>query len=114
VALGLTAFYRGWHAFVAWHGNAVTFELIETFLLLAGTAVIAGIWTRVASMLLFLVLAGDMLRAAPDARNFDQLLSTLLSGSIALGLTLLGPGAFSIDGRRFGRREIVIVPGHRK
>jgi hypothetical protein len=32
----------------------------------------------------------------------------------AVALALLGPGAFSLDGRLFGRREIVIPPSSRK
>jgi hypothetical protein len=31
----------------------------------------------------------------------------------AAALALLGPGAFSLDGRLFGRREIVIPPSSR-
>jgi len=31
----------------------------------------------------------------------------------AVALALLGPGAFSLDGRLFGRREIVIPPATR-
>jgi uncharacterized membrane protein YphA (DoxX/SURF4 family) len=35
---------------------------------------------------------------------------TLLSIAIALALSCLGPGAWSVDARLFGRREIVIPP----
>jgi len=31
-----------------------------------------------------------------------------------IALALLGPGAFSLDGRLFGRREIVIPPSSRQ
>ena len=37
----------------------------------------------------------------------------LLEAALAAGLTLVGPGAYSIDARAFGRRELTIVPrGH--
>jgi uncharacterized membrane protein YphA (DoxX/SURF4 family) len=34
----------------------------------------------------------------------------LLMVITAMGIALLGPGAFSVDGQLFGRREIVIPP----
>jgi uncharacterized membrane protein YphA (DoxX/SURF4 family) len=36
--------------------------------------------------------------------------ATLLQIVIALAIAMIGPGAYSIDGRLFGRREIVIRP----
>jgi hypothetical protein len=32
---------------------------------------------------------------------------------MAVAVALMGPGAFSLDARLFGRREIVIPPLHR-
>jgi hypothetical protein len=42
------------------------------------------------------------------ASDADVRLRSLCSGIIALALFCLGPGAYSIDARRYGRREIVI------
>ena len=39
---------------------------------------------------------------------FSPRIACFLAMSIAIALIFLGPGAFSIDARRFGRREIVI------
>jgi putative oxidoreductase len=83
-------------------------------LLLLGMALFAGLGTRLASVLLFVVLAGEIFWSRPGAPSLDQLLPILLSESMAVGLALLGPGAFSIDARRFGRREIVIAPSQDK
>jgi len=41
---------------------------------------------------------------------FSSRIACFLAMSIAIALVFLGPGAFSIDARRFGRREIVIPP----
>jgi hypothetical protein len=41
---------------------------------------------------------------------FSSRIACFLAISIAISLVLLGPGAFSIDAHRFGRREIVIPP----
>jgi hypothetical protein len=37
-------------------------------------------------------------------------LPAMLAGTILLAIALLGPGAFSVDARVFGRREIIIPP----
>jgi uncharacterized membrane protein YphA (DoxX/SURF4 family) len=41
---------------------------------------------------------------------FSSRIASFLAMAIAIALVFLGPGAFSIDARRFGRREIVIPP----
>ena len=41
---------------------------------------------------------------------FSSRIACFLAMSIAIALVFLGPGAFSIDARRFGRREMVIPP----
>lgn len=52
----------------------------------------------------FLSLHGEHLNL------FSSRIACFLAISIAIALVFLGPGAFSIDARRFGRREIVIPP----
>lgn len=44
----------------------------------------------------------------PSPNLFDTRLATALATCIAGALVCLGPGAFSIDARLFGRREITI------
>lgn len=41
---------------------------------------------------------------------FSSKIACFLAISIATALVFLGPGAYSIDARRFGQREIVIPP----
>jgi hypothetical protein len=41
--------------------------------------------------------------------SFDLTRAALVT-SAAAAVVLLGPGAFSVDARLFGRREIVIAP----
>ncbi len=42
------------------------------------------------------------------------LLHCLLGASVAAAIVLLGPGAYSIDARLFGRREIIIPASTRR
>jgi uncharacterized membrane protein YphA (DoxX/SURF4 family) len=44
----------------------------------------------------------------PSPNFFDTRVSTVLATTIAVAIVNLGPGAFSIDARLFGRREINI------
>ena len=40
----------------------------------------------------------------------DALVVTLVPAIDALALALLGPGAYSLDSRRYGRRVVVLPP----
>ncbi len=67
-----------------------------------GILLFAGLWTPVAGVLvsllqiyIFLAQMGD-----PGAH--------ILAAAIALGLSLIGPGAWSVDALIFGRRRILI------
>ena len=41
---------------------------------------------------------------------FDARLSLILLMAMTVAIFLLGPGAYSLDARLFGRREIIIPP----
>jgi uncharacterized membrane protein YphA (DoxX/SURF4 family) len=41
---------------------------------------------------------------------FESYISVVFAVTILLAIVILGPGAFSIDARVFGRREIIIPP----
>jgi putative oxidoreductase len=69
---------------------------------LAGTFLLAGLWTPVAGGL---VCAIELLFTLFVPNDFRVV---LLSGSIALALALLGPGAWSLDARIYGRKRISI------
>jgi uncharacterized membrane protein YphA (DoxX/SURF4 family) len=44
----------------------------------------------------------------PSLNLFEALLPTFLVVVVAVAIIFLGPGAWSVDGRLFGRREIII------
>jgi putative oxidoreductase len=61
---------------------------------------LVGLWTPVAGLLQVCVeLTGGFAR---DALGLDQ----LLLGVLGLSLSMIGPGAWSIDARLFGRKQI--------
>jgi uncharacterized membrane protein YphA (DoxX/SURF4 family) len=69
-----------------------------------------GLLTPIAAGLVGLDVIGMRLSwfPEPSAHMFVANLPATLVVTIAAALTLLGPGAFSIDARLFGRREIII------
>ena len=50
---------------------------------------------------------------APATTLFDGPLASLEMIVMAVSIAMLGPGAFALDARLFGRREIVIPPASR-
>lgn len=68
-------------------------------------ALVAGFGTRTAAALLLLLLAANLFAARAELLPF-----LLASGGQTLALALLGPGAWSIDAHRFGRRVIRLEP----
>lgn len=85
---------------------------ISAILLLSGAGLIVGFMTPLASLLVALCVFAILLSwiPAPPIASLSVLFVALLMVVTAVGLALLGPGAFSVDGRLFGRREIVIPP----
>lgn len=65
-----------------------------------GALLLVGLWTPVAGLLQVCVeLTGGFAR---DALGLNQ----LLLGALGLSLSMIGPGAWSIDARLFGRKQI--------
>ena len=77
---------------------------------IAGAALLIGLLTPIAALLtgLSAIGTGLSLLPAPDPNLFDSTLSVVLIGIVTIAIIFLGPGAFSLDGRLFGRREIII------
>ena len=68
-----------------------------------GTALVVGAWTPLVAAIVCLLELGAVLLAEQVTEP------QLLRGAIGLSLALLGPGAFSIDARWFGRRRVEIT-----
>jgi uncharacterized membrane protein YphA (DoxX/SURF4 family) len=94
--------------------------LVETY----GQREALPAWTQVAAILISLALSVGYLTpiVAAAALVFHALIGFALDGDLngaavaivlsldALALSLLGPGAYSLDSRRFGRRLVVLPP----
>jgi hypothetical protein len=65
-----------------------------------------GLMTPVLSVLCCALASAGLFGAG--RADFSLMIGSILS---AAGLTLLGPGAYSLDARLFGRRVVVFPPG---
>jgi hypothetical protein len=86
--------------------------LLGLVLITSGLSLAAGFITPIAGLLVGLCFLGIALSWFPAPFWGLQEAKLVAFGMIitASALALLGPGAFSVDGRLFGRREIVIPP----
>jgi uncharacterized membrane protein YphA (DoxX/SURF4 family) len=112
IALGGTAVAFGVVELAVRTGRTPLVWVVASLLLLSGAGLVVGFLTPLASLLTGLCVLGITLSWLPGP-SFGALGATLVVLVLvitAIGLALLGPGAFSLDGHLFGRREIVIPP----
>jgi len=81
-------------------------------LLVSGATLIVGYLTPLASLLTGLCIFVNVCSWVPThlLASLGARLMAAVMVLIAVAIALLGPGAFSLDGYLFGRREIVIPP----
>lgn len=114
-AAGLSAVAAGIFYFASSSSSVTEKWLLGGILIVSGAASAAGLLTPVAAALMgacFLGIAFAWI-APPSLPLHDIRLMACAMIVAAIALALLGPGAFSLDGRLFGRREIVIPPASR-
>lgn len=77
---------------------------------LAGGLLLVGFYTPIAALIatICVAAAADSLFPAAAINLFGERFAAILSMTVLIAVLLLGPGAFSVDGRRYGRREIII------
>jgi uncharacterized membrane protein YphA (DoxX/SURF4 family) len=78
----------------------------------SGALLLIGFLTKAAGVVVGLTGVGVALSwvPVPSLNSFDIKLSIIFMIVMAAAIILLGPGAFSVDARLFGRREIIIPP----
>ncbi|MGA2706896.1 MAG: hypothetical protein ACLQJ0_13695 [Steroidobacteraceae bacterium] len=93
VILNCLSVLPDWSAAMAW---------LRLISLLPATAVLLGVWTPLAAILLA-VIELSLALSKPELINLQ-----LTRAAIGLALAGLGPGAWSLDSRLYGRKRIEI------
>lgn len=116
VTIGTEAAVQG--AFYLSHGATWTLGVLLSCLPLAmgGACLLVGFLTPIASILVGIATVGNAMSwlPPPPGNLFDSKLVAFEMIVMAAAMASLGPGAFSVDARLFGRREIVIPPSPRR
>jgi uncharacterized membrane protein YphA (DoxX/SURF4 family) len=109
-AVGITLFAQGVAYLVGWRELAFITWAVALLALASGVLLLVGYLTPIASVLAGSISIGSkfLWLQASSPNLFDSKLATALTASIAVAIVCLGPGAFSVDARLFGRREIII------
>jgi uncharacterized membrane protein YphA (DoxX/SURF4 family) len=88
---------------------------IGSLTIAVGAAILTGFLTPAASVAATVgyLMTGVSSFLMTDANSPISTLAAFNLAAISAALVLLGPGAFSVDARLFGRREIIIPEGPR-
>ena len=109
-AAGTALLAQGAAYVVNWHNLTFLTRGIALLTVVSGAALLIGYLTPFAGVLAVLFSMGSAFSwfPVPHLDLFESRLAAVLATVIVAALVCLGPGAFSLDARLFGRREIII------
>ena len=114
LAAGLAALWQAGAALAAFGNSRAGAWLIFVIAAVADISLLVGFLTPVGAAIAGIQTVCVAMWWLPANSNLvDAKLAAALIVSISAAITLLGPGAFSVDARLFGRREIIIPHGTR-
>jgi uncharacterized membrane protein YphA (DoxX/SURF4 family) len=110
-ALGLTVLAQG-RFYLRVADSSPSGWTVALTAILAGGLLVIGFLTPVAGSMVGVVAVGIFLAVLPASAPtlFDSSVTVMFAATMLLAIVILGPGAFSVDARLFGRREIIIPP----
>jgi uncharacterized membrane protein YphA (DoxX/SURF4 family) len=112
--LGITLFGQGAEYLFKWHDLTSLMGAAALVLVVTSALLLIGYLTPLASALAGLASLSSVVPviSGPASSLLATKPTVAFATAIAAALFFLGPGAFSLDARLFGRREIVISNSH--
>lgn len=109
-ALGFFALHRGGIDLAASPGMFGATWIAGALAVAAGISLLIGILTPLAAVLVGILTIGMWSSWLTTSEPNNTTTSLLFVAAVAASVAFLGPGAFSLDARLFGWREIIIPP----
>ena len=108
--VGVTLLYAGVSHLLAWQELRMVTLVVAAMSVICGVMLLCGLFNWLASSLSTLIGLGVAVALIPvPGLNFSSIkVWAAFTAVIAMALLCLGPGAYSLDARRYGRREIII------
>jgi len=93
-----------------WRHLGLVTAAVGVLAIASSVSLLIGYLTPFSAVIVALTSLGTAISwfPVPNPNLFDTKLATALVTVIAVAIVCLGPGAFSLDARLFGRREITI------
>jgi uncharacterized membrane protein YphA (DoxX/SURF4 family) len=115
LAIALNTISSGVGALVGPSSQAISSWAVGSLAIAVGAAIFVGFLTPAASAAATVgyLHTGVSSFLMTEANHHISTLGAFNLAAISAALVLLGPGAFSLDARLFGRREIIIPEGRR-
>jgi uncharacterized membrane protein YphA (DoxX/SURF4 family) len=106
--LGITLIDQGAQPLFKWDDLTSLIGVVALLLIVISALLLVGYLTPLASVLAGLASLSSLVISLPASGLLATKPTVAFVTAIAAALFFLGPGAFSLDARLFGRREIVI------
>lgn len=110
LTMGAILVFQGFCHLAMWHELSMVSRGLGLLEVGAAISLVLGYLTPITLLIIAaLGVRGALFYAQLPAQNlFGTVMPSLLATAIIVSIGCLGPGAYSIDARLFGRREIII------